>query len=115
LLHANGTRVIKLFLYISKGEQRTRLEARVRDPEKRWKFNAGDLEERKLWKAYMAAFEDAISATSTEHAPWHVVPANYKWYRNLVVADIVVKTLQGMNPTFPPTPPGIDFEKLTID
>ncbi|MGQ0810432.1 MAG: polyphosphate kinase 2 family protein, partial [Nitrospiraceae bacterium] len=80
LLHENGTTILKFFLHISKEEQRQRLEARIRDPEKRWKFNEGDLEERKLWSDYMSAFEDVISATSTDHAPWFIVPANRKWY-----------------------------------
>lgn len=114
LLVENGTAILKFYLHISKAEQRDRLEARVRDPEKRWKFNVGDLEERKLWDKYVKAFEDVISATSTEHAPWFIVPANRKWYRNLVVASAVVEALEAMNLKYPPPPKGLDFEKLKI-
>lgn len=114
LLHENGTTVLKFFLHISKDEQKERLEARIADPEKRWKWNSGDLEERKLWDDYIKAFEDVISATSTDHAPWYVVPANRKWYRNLVVADRVVDALEDMKLKTPPAPEGVDFAKLKI-
>jgi len=114
LLCENGTVVLKFFLHISKDEQRERLEERIRDPEKRWKFNMGDLEERKLWGEYLAAFEDVISATSTDHAPWYVVPANRKWYRDLVVADTVVAVLDDMKLKCPPAPEGVDFDRLKI-
>src|SRR6478609_6598741 len=89
MLVENGTAVLKFFLHISKKEQKKRLEERIQDPEKRWKWNSGDLEERKLWGKYMRAFEDVISVTSTDRAPWYIVPANRKWFRNLVVADRV--------------------------
>jgi PPK2 family polyphosphate:nucleotide phosphotransferase len=115
LLAENGTTILKFFLHISKDEQKERLEARIRDPEKRWKFNEGDLEERKLWNDYMNAFEDVLSATSTEHAPWYIVPANRKWYRNLVVADRVVKALEDLKLKTPPVPEGIKWEKLKIE
>ena len=114
LLADNGTSIIKLFLHISKDEQKGRLEERIADPEKRWKFNEGDLEERKFWDRYMRAFEDVMAATSTDHAPWYVVPANRKWYRNLVVADLVVDALTSMKLTTPPAPKGIHFDKLKI-
>ena len=114
LLAESGTAVIKFFLHISKDEQRERLEERIHDPEKRWKLSVGDLEERKLWNEYLAAFEDVISATSTDHAPWYVVPANRKWYRDLVVADTVVSTLEDMKLKCPPAPEGVDFERLKI-
>jgi PPK2 family polyphosphate:nucleotide phosphotransferase len=110
----DGTAILKFFLHISKEEQKERLEARIHDPGKRWKFNEGDLEERKRWKDYMDAFEDVISATSTIHAPWYIVPANRKWYRNLVVANRVVNVLEDMKLKTPPAPPGIDFDKLKI-
>ncbi len=106
-----GTRVVKLFLHISRDEQLARFRARLDDPTKRWKFNTGDLEERKLWDDYMRAYEDALSKTSTEHAPWHVVPANHKWYRNWAISRIVIDTLQDMNPTFP-EPKGLDGIEL---
>ena len=114
LLVENDTAILKFFLHISKEEQRKRLEERIRDPEKRWKWNSGDLEERKLWDDYMKAFEDVISATSTESAPWYIVPANRKWYRNLVIADRVVDALEGMKLKTPPAPDGVNFAKLKI-
>ncbi|MDP1769962.1 MAG: polyphosphate kinase 2 family protein [Nitrospirota bacterium] len=114
LLVGNGTTILKFFLHISKEEQKERLEERIHDPEKRWKFNEGDLEERKLWKEYMIAFEDMMAATSTSHAPWYIVPANRKWYRNLVVADRVVDALEHLKLKTPPAPVGINFETLKI-
>jgi len=114
MLHENGTTVVKFFLHISKDEQKKRLEERIHNPEKRWKFNEGDLEERKLWKDYMKAFEDVMTATSTDHAPWYIVPANRKWYRNLVVADHVVSVLEDLKLKTPPAPKGINFDTLKI-
>ncbi|UVT16336.1 MAG: polyphosphate kinase 2 family protein [Nitrospira sp.] len=114
LLTESGTAVLKFFLHISKEEQKERLEARIADPEKRWKWSSGDLEERKLWDDYLEAFEDVIAATSTECAPWYIVPANRKWYRNLVVADRVVDVLETMKLKTPPAPEGVDFSKLKI-
>jgi len=114
MLHENGTTVVKFFLHISKDEQKKRLEERIHNPEKRWKFNEGDLEERKLWKDYMKAFEDVMTATSTDHAPWYIVPANRKWYRNLVVGDRVVSVLEDLKLKTPPAPKGINFDTLKI-
>ena len=114
MLVENGTLIVKFFLYISKDEQKERLKERIKDPEKRWKWSSGDLEERKLWDKYMKAFEDVISATSTDRAPWYIVPANRKWYRNLVIADCVVDTLESMNLKTPPAPKGVNFSKLKI-
>ncbi|HSA62696.1 MAG TPA: polyphosphate kinase 2 family protein [Nitrospiraceae bacterium] len=114
LLYENGTTILKFFLHISKDEQKRRLEERIRDPEKRWKFNEGDLEERKRWKDYMHAFEDVLRATSTDHAPWYVVPANRKWYRNLVVASTIVEAMNQLKLKRPPEPAGVDFSKLQI-
>jgi polyphosphate kinase 2 (PPK2 family) len=114
LLHESGTTILKFFLHLSKDEQKERLEERIRDPEKRWKFNEGDLEERKLWKNYMDAFEDVMAATSTDYAPWYIVPANRKWYRNLVVADRVVDALEDMKLKTPPAPAGVNFDTLKI-
>ncbi len=111
LLVGSGTRILKFFLHISKDEQKERLLARIDHPDKRWKFNAEDSKERAFWKAYQRAFEQALSATSTEAAPWFVVPSNHKWYRNLVVADRLVEALEDMNPR-PPTVKGMDWEKL---
>ena len=114
LLTESGTTVLKFFLHISKEEQKKRLEARIANPEKRWKWNSGDLEERKLWDEYQKAFEEVISATSTPEAPWYVVPANRKWYRNLIVADRIVNALEDMKLKTPPAPEGVDFTKLRI-
>ena len=96
------TTVVKCFLHISKDEQRERLQARLDNPNKRWKFSKGDLAERKLWPAYQAAYEDALTRCNTEHAPWHIVPADRKWYRNLTVSRILLETLQRMDPHYPP-------------
>lgn len=101
MLADEGTTIIKLYLNISQDEQRQRLLERIDTPEKQWKFSPGDLEERKLWKDYIAAFEDVLSETSSEDAPWYVVPANRNWYRNLVVAGILVKTLDKLKMEYP--------------
>jgi PPK2 family polyphosphate:nucleotide phosphotransferase len=92
-----GTTVLKFFLHISKDEQRERLQERLDDPEKHWKFDKNDLAVRAKWDAYQEAYEDALSETSTEVAPWYIVPANKKWYRNLVISTILVDTLKGLN------------------
>jgi PPK2 family polyphosphate:nucleotide phosphotransferase len=101
MLVDEGTTILKFFLHISKEEQRERLQARLDDPEKHWKFNIGDLEERKLWDDYQAAYEEAIRRTNTEYAPWYIVPADRKWYRNLVVAQAIVQAIEALNPTYP--------------
>jgi PPK2 family polyphosphate:nucleotide phosphotransferase len=100
-LTRSGTRVIKVYLHISKDEQKERFDARRENPVKRWKWNDQDLVERKRWDDYRAAYEEAIAATSTEAAPWYVVPADHKWYRNWAVSRILIETLQDMNPQFP--------------
>ncbi|HZJ25744.1 MAG TPA: polyphosphate kinase 2 family protein [Acidimicrobiia bacterium] len=102
MLHDEGTEIIKVFLHISRDEQRARLQARLDDPEKRWKFNAGDLEVREHWDEYQAAYETALSETSTKEAPWYVVPANHKWARDVAVGRILVAKLGEMDPEFPP-------------
>jgi len=96
-----GTTIVKFFLNISKEEQAERLQARLDDPTKHWKFSLGDLEERKKWADYRAAFEAMLSRTSTGYAPWYVVPADRKWYRNLVVATVLVETLEGLAMSYP--------------
>jgi PPK2 family polyphosphate:nucleotide phosphotransferase len=101
LLTLNNTTVLKFFLHISKDEQKKRLQSRLDHPDKRWKFNVGDLAERQRWNDYQTAFEDAINNCSTAYAPWYVVPANKKWYRNLVVARTIADTLEAMDPQFP--------------
>jgi polyphosphate kinase 2 (PPK2 family) len=112
LLHDADTRVIKLFLHISRDEQAERLRARLEDPAKRWKFRRGDLAERERWDDYMAAYEEAIAATSTEHAPWYVVPADHKWFRNWAVSRIVIETLEAMDPRYPD--PAEDLDGITV-
>lgn len=101
ILAENGTTILKFFLHISKDEQKERLQARLDDPTKHWKFSLGDLEERKLWDDYQKAYEDAINKTSTEYAPWYVVPANRKWYRDLLISTVLVDTLKGLKMEFP--------------
>jgi PPK2 family polyphosphate:nucleotide phosphotransferase len=101
MLTETGTLVVKFFLHISKDEQRERLQKRLDDSTKCWKFKEGDLKERKLWRLYQRAYEDAISKTSTPRAPWHVVPANHKWYRDFVVASILVEALEGLRLQYP--------------
>lgn len=108
LLVDEGTTIVKLFLNISRHEQRDRLQARLDRPDKNWKFETGDLRTRASWDDYMVAFEEAISRTSTAEAPWYVVPANRKWYRNLVVSSILIDTLERMNPQFPEPEVGLD-------
>jgi PPK2 family polyphosphate:nucleotide phosphotransferase len=104
--------IVKFFLHISRKEQKRRLERRLQDPRKRWKFNVADLEERVLWDDYQAAYEDAINETSTAYAPWYVVPANRKWYRNLVVARTIADTLEAMDPQYPR--PQLDLSRIEI-
>lgn len=107
MLADEGTTIVKLFLHISKDEQRERLQARLAEPDKNWKFDEADLGPRARWDDYQKAFEDAIAETSTEQAPWYIVPANRKWYRNLAVSEILVKTLEGLKMSYPPAPPNI--------
>jgi PPK2 family polyphosphate:nucleotide phosphotransferase len=101
MLVEEGTTIVKFFLHIDKDEQRQRLQARLDDPTKRWKFRLGDLEERKRWDDYMAAYEDVLTRCSTAAAPWYVIPANRKWFRNLAVADILADTLDDLQPRYP--------------
>ncbi len=100
-LARNGIVPIKFFLHVSKKEQQKRLLERIDDPAKQWKFNAGDVGERKLWDQFMAAYGDMIRATATEDAPWYVVPADHKWFTRLVVAAAIVERLEEINPKFP--------------
>jgi len=107
LLADGGTTIIKFFLHISPDEQRRRLQARLDDPTKRWKFQRADLAERKLWPAYQAAYEDALSRCSTRAAPWYVIPADHKWFRDLAVAEIVGQTLADLKPRYPAAAPDL--------
>ncbi|MBL8602337.1 MAG: polyphosphate kinase 2 family protein [Myxococcales bacterium] len=110
ILDDNGITLLKFFLHISKDEQRRRLEERLNEPEKHWKFELGDLREREKWDDYQEAYEIALSRCSTKHAPWHIVPANKKWYRNLLVARTLRKTLEALDPQ----QPKVDFDPKKI-
>jgi PPK2 family polyphosphate:nucleotide phosphotransferase len=113
MLVDEGTTILKFFLHINLAEQKERLQARLDTPEKRWKFNSGDLKERKLWPDYMQAFEAALSETSTDQAPWYVIPANRKWYRNILIAQVLIQTLKGLDMKFPPAEENLD--QVVID
>jgi PPK2 family polyphosphate:nucleotide phosphotransferase len=103
MLSDEGTTILKFFLHIDRDEQKKRLQARRDDPGKRWKLSRADVEERKLWPKYMEAYEEAIANTSTEWAPWYIVPSNHKWYRNLVVASVIVDTFSRLKMQYPRT------------
>jgi PPK2 family polyphosphate:nucleotide phosphotransferase len=113
LLHDSGTSIVKFHLTISKDEQASRLRDRLVEPEKHWKFNPNDLREREHWDDYQQAFDDAINATSTDEAPWFVVPANRKWYRDAIVTRVIVDRLRAMDPRFPP--PIENIEDYTVE
>jgi len=104
----NDVTILKFFLHISRKEQRARLQARLDDPTKRWKFNPDDLAERKHWDDYMSAYQTAFERCSSEWAPWFIVPANHKWYRNAVIARVVRSTLEALDLTYPPEMAGLD-------
>ena len=103
-----GTTMLKFFLHISKDEQLRRFKKRLDNPDKHWKVNEADYEERKHWPEYMKAYEDALSKTTTDHAPWYVIPADHKWYRNLAVARIVVDTMESLGMKRPPATEDIE-------
>ncbi len=110
LLTDEGTHIVKFMLHISKAEQALRLQARLDDPTKLWKFNPGDLDDRKMWSKYIRAYEDAVTKTSTSNAPWHVVPSDHKWVRNVAVATVLLDTLNRIDPQYPPA----DFDVNAI-
>lgn len=112
LLADEGTTIIKFFLNISYDEQRKRMERRLADPTKNWKFSPSDLKERKRWDHYMEAYQDALQKCSTEWGPWYVVPADHKWYRNWVVSDTIVRTLEKLDLHYPP--PLKDADKVKV-
>lgn len=113
MLTDEGTTIVKIFLHISREEQADRLQSRLDEPHKRWKFDTGDLEDRALWTHYMAAFEDMLHKTSTDYAPWYIIPANRKWYRNLVVSQILINTLESLSMEYPQPQEGL--EKIVIE
>ena len=98
---------MKCFLHISKDEQRERLEERLRDPHKQWKLGPADLDDRRHWDAFQQAYDNALTHCNTEYAPWHIVPADRKWYRDLVIARLVRKTLERLDPRFPAFDPAL--------
>lgn len=110
MLSDEGCTIVKIFLHISRDEQKQRLQARLDDPAKRWKFNPGDLDDRVLWPKFMNAYRDVLAQTSTDRAPWYVIPADRKWYRNLAVASIVTDTFRALNLSLPEP----DFDPAAI-
>lgn len=113
MLADEGTTIVKVFLHISKEEQKERLQARLDDPAKHWKFSVGDLKERTLWDDYQAAFTDMLERTSQPHAPWFVVPADRKWFRDLVVSSILIQTMETLDLRYPPIED--DLSAVTIE
>jgi len=114
LLSDEGTRIIKIYLHIDRDEQKQRLQDRLDDPNKYWKFDEHDLEQRKHWDAYMDAFGDMIRKTSTDNAPWYIIPANRKWFRDYAVLNILVNTLKEMDPQYPPAD-GFDPSEIHLE
>jgi PPK2 family polyphosphate:nucleotide phosphotransferase len=118
LLSDNGTVILKFYLHIGKDEQKKRLSDRLKDPAKRWKFSLNDLHEREFWSDYMKAYSAALEETSTDYAPWYLVPANNNWYRDVIVSTVIVKTLQKLKLKLPPgprdLPPGKSLKSIVI-
>jgi PPK2 family polyphosphate:nucleotide phosphotransferase len=112
MLAAEGVTILKFFLAIDKNAQRERFQERVDDPTKRWKFQMGDLGERKLWNQYRAAFEEMLAETSTSYAPWYLVPANRNWLRNLAVSEIVADAIEDLKPRYPEPEAGVEGLKV---
>jgi PPK2 family polyphosphate:nucleotide phosphotransferase len=112
MLTDEGVTILKFFLHISKKEQKHRMLARLDQQAKNWKFNPDDLADRELWEPYMAAYEDMMRECSTKHAPWYIVPANHKWFRNWLIGDVLVRTLKAMDPQYPAPPEGLEKIKI---
>ncbi len=112
MLHDEGTIIIKIFLHVDKDEQKRRIEKRIATPEKRWKFHPKDIESRQYWNSYEQAYNEAIFRTNTDYAPWFIVPANQKWYRNIVVSDIIINELKKLDLTIPE--PDLDFDNIVV-
>ena len=110
ILHQNNVKILKFFLHISKDEQKKRFQERIDDPDRRWKVSQADFDERKFWDEYIAAYEEVLAKCSTTHAPWYIIPANKKWFRNLAVSHIIAETLEDMHMKFPA--PTIDVKNL---
>jgi len=111
-LFENNIQIVKIFLYISKDEQKKRLEERINDPTKQWKFSESDIIARKLWNDYIIAYEEVLRKCSTKYIPWYIIPSNNKWYRNFVIAQIIINTLENMDLKFPK--PKIDLSKIFL-
>jgi len=112
-LTENGVVILKLFLNISHNEQRKRLKSRLANPDKHWKFDPADIEAREQWDAYVDAYERMLRACSTAYAPWYVIPADRKWYRNWLVAGLLLQTLEGLDLAYPEPAPGLDAVRIT--
>jgi len=112
MLADEGTTIVKLFLHISKDEQRARLQERLDNPSKHWKFEHGDVAERAHWEDYTKAYEQAISETSTDYAPWYIIPSDRKWYRNLVISQLLINTLEALDMRYPE--PAVGIENIVI-
>jgi len=112
MLSDEGTLIVKFFLHISKDEQKARLQARLEDKQKNWKFDPNDLQERKRWELYSEAYQDAVEKCSTAAAPWYIIPADHKWFRNWAISDILVRSLEELSPKFPKPAEGL--EKLVV-
>ncbi|SEB00160.1 PPK2 family polyphosphate kinase [Paraburkholderia sartisoli] len=112
LLADSGTTIIKCMLHISKDEQKKRLQARIDDPTKHWKFDVADLDARMLWDKYQNAYQDALAATSTDHAPWYVIPADSKTHRNVMIAELLLRAFEGLKLEFPPAKPSLKGLKI---
>ncbi len=113
MLHENGTTIVKFFLHISKDEQKTRLEERIHHPTKYWKVNPADLKEREHWEEYEKVYEDVFRHCSTKHAPWYIIPANKKWFRNVTISAILVETLKSMKMKYPKSE--FDLKKMKVE
>ncbi len=113
LLSDEGTIIVKFFLHIDKETQKERLLSRLKEPEKRWKFDPSDLVARKLWKNYMEAYEEVLERTNTAYAPWYIIPSNHRWLRNLIVAHIIVKTLEDLKMSYPEA--AMPMDEIIID
>ncbi|MGC1781948.1 MAG: polyphosphate kinase 2 family protein [Acidobacteriaceae bacterium] len=113
MLAANGVVILKFFLHISQDEQTRRLAARLDDPNKQWKISESDFAERKLWPDYQRAYQDVLNRTSRKHAPWFIIPADHKWYRNVVISQVIVEALENLKMKYPK--PTVDIKKLKLD
>ena len=113
-MYENNVTILKFFLHISKDEQKSRFQQRIDDPDRRWKISQADFDERKFWDDYVAAYEDALTKCSTDHAPWYIIPSNKKWFRNLAVSHIITETMEKMRMKFPPPTVDVTTEMALI-